>query len=127
MAQQIKRKKLVILIETKLEALKWLDTGESINKIVANLGVGEVTVRDWRRNRTKIEQWLTLKASASYDRKSIKSASKSEFKEVNDALFLWFVQQRKIECHCLNQFCKKQFQSIILRRKFVFGECWLIE
>lgn len=46
-----KRKRVVVSLETKFNAIKRVDNGESIKNVAAELGVGEVTVGDWRRKR----------------------------------------------------------------------------
>lgn len=92
MANQVKRKKVVVSIETKLEALKKLDSGYTIKAVAAMYGVGEVTVGDWRRNRKTFEQWFSNQASSTTGRKTMKS---SDYESVGHALFLWFTQQRQ--------------------------------
>jgi len=44
-------------LDVKRRTLKRLDEGKSIKKIVKELGVGEVTVGNWRRKRVKIRKW----------------------------------------------------------------------
>lgn len=92
-----KGKRKFVSIKTKLEALKRLDKGETIKKIAAEYGVGEVTVGDWRRNRDKIEKFASEKCSdkSSNERKSMK---KAEYEKTSEALFLWFCQQRNKGC-----------------------------
>ncbi|CAG9839408.1 unnamed protein product [Diabrotica balteata] len=43
-----KWKRIVVSLKTKVNAFKRLDKGESIKKVVSDLGVGEVTVGDWK-------------------------------------------------------------------------------
>lgn len=78
-------------MQKKLEAIKRLDLGESIKRVANDIGVGEVTVGDWKRNRHKIEQWCSKQVDSETNRKSMK---KSEFEKIGEALFLWFTQQR---------------------------------
>lgn len=87
-----KRKKIVINVEQKLEALRRLDKGEIIRHVAADYGVGEVTVGDWRRNRSNLEQFAITSGNAITTRKSMKSA---EFDKIDKALFLWFTQVRE--------------------------------
>ena len=39
---------------TKSEAIQRISNGEQIKKVVENLGVGTVTIRDWKRKRKYI-------------------------------------------------------------------------
>lgn len=89
-----KAKRRFVPIKIKLEALKRLDNGETLKKLAAEYGVGEVTVGDWRRNRDKIEKFSTNKCSniSTCVRKTMK---KSEYEKTSEALFLWFSQQRQ--------------------------------
>lgn len=91
MMEQNKRKRVVISIEEKLKAIRRVEAGETIKAVAQNYGVGEVTVGDWKRNRTKIEQWCMKQASSSSGRKSMKTG---EYERVNEILFMWFNQQR---------------------------------
>lgn len=45
-----KRKKVVVSMEQKLEAIKRLDKGETMQKVADDFGVGRVTVGDWKKN-----------------------------------------------------------------------------
>lgn len=94
MSSKGERKKKFVPLHIKLEALKRLDKGETLKKLAAEYGVGEVTVGDWRRNRSKLEQFTSNKCSGilSNSRKSMKSA---EYNKTSEALFMWFSQQRQ--------------------------------
>lgn len=89
--EQNKRKRIVIPIEDKLKAIRRVEAGESIKIVAQDFGVGEVTVGDWKRNRTKIEEWCMKQASSSLGRKSMKTG---DYEKVNESLFIWFNQQR---------------------------------
>ncbi|XP_066257537.1 jerky protein homolog-like [Euwallacea similis] len=91
MMEQNKRKKIVVLIEEKLKAIRRIEAGETIKVVARDYGVGEVTVGDWKRNCTKIEKWCINQASSSSGRKSMKTG---DYERVNEALFMWFNQQR---------------------------------
>lgn len=86
-----KRKRIVVPIEEKLKAIRRIQAGETIKIVARDYGVGEVTVGDWNRNSTKIEEWCIKQASSSSRRKSMK---KGDYEKVNEALFTWFTQQR---------------------------------
>lgn len=88
-----KRKKIVVTIEQKLEAIKRLDSGESAKKIAFELGVGKSTVGDWKKQRAEIEKWCASQASGS-GIKVRKTMQKGKHLEVEEALFLWYEQLR---------------------------------
>ena len=85
-----KRKRIVVSIETKIEALKRLDKGVSIKSVALHLGVGEVTVGDWKRNRAQIEKYFADKTNCSQVRQTMKHC---EFEKTSETLFLWFMQK----------------------------------
>lgn len=89
--EQNKRKRIVVPIEKKLKAIRRIEAGETIKNIARDYGVGEVTVGNWKRNSTKIEDWCIKQASSSSSSKSIKTG---DYEKVNEALFMWFNQQR---------------------------------
>ena len=63
-----------------------MDSGESVNKIALELGVGKTTVGDWRRNRADIEKWCSKQASGS-GVKVRKTMQKRKHVEVEEALY----------------------------------------
>ena len=101
LAMSEKRKRVVLSLQDKLNAIKRLDHGEIIKKVPSDLGVGEVTVGDWRRKRVQIEEWVSQRAQMTGN-KEIKTVSKkrktmknSEYEQTSKALFLWFQQMRE--------------------------------
>lgn len=88
-----KRKKVVVTLEEKLQAIKRMDCGESVNKIALELGVGKTTVGDWRRNRAEIEKWCSKQASDS-GVKVRKTMQQGKHVEVEEALYLWYENLR---------------------------------
>uniref|UniRef100_A0A1B6GWK2 HTH CENPB-type domain-containing protein n=1 Tax=Cuerna arida TaxID=1464854 RepID=A0A1B6GWK2_9HEMI len=88
-----KRKRVVVSLETKLNAIRRLDNGESIRTVAKDLGVGEVTVGDWRRKRAELEKWgaQSLNSNCNSERKTFK---KCEYEKTSEALFLWFSEMR---------------------------------
>lgn len=88
-----KRKKVVVTMEQKLQAIKRLDKGESAKKIAAEMGVGKSTVGDWKKGRSEIEKWCSMQTSSSGIKK-VKMMKKGVYSEINEALFLWFTHNR---------------------------------
>jgi transposase-like protein len=89
-----KRKKVVVSMEQKLEALQRLDKGETMHKVAEEYGVGRVTVGDWKKKRSEIEKLCSARAS-NEGLKERKTMKKCEYEKVSEALFLWFTQQRE--------------------------------
>lgn len=52
-----KRIKVVVSIETNLNAFKRLARGRKMQKIASDVRVGRVRVGDWKRKRSKLEKW----------------------------------------------------------------------
>lgn len=89
-----KRKHVSVSLDVKLETLKRLDAGESIKKLASELGVGEVTVGDWRRKRQKIEKFSVGNFKRDDCFKERKTMRQSDYEKTSEALFMWFSQQR---------------------------------
>lgn len=114
-----KRKRMVVSLETKLSAIKRLDNGESLRKVAADLGVGEVTVCDWRRNRKNIEKWVneSVSAGSGSTRKTMK---KGDYEQTTEVLFLWFSQLRGMGSPVSGPML--QAKAIEFQKKFKDGE-----
>ena len=82
-----KRKRVVITIEQKIEAVKQVENGRLLRNVAADYGVGVSTVSDWVKAKPKFEEHL----SKIPKRKTMK---KAEYEKLNKVLFLWFTQQR---------------------------------
>lgn len=76
--------KELLSLETKLQAVNWLHKGETIKKVASDVGVGEVTVGDWRRKQAKIKNWR-LKKDESDKQQTIKTR---EFEKTSSAPYL---------------------------------------
>jgi len=53
MTTSVKRKKVTVTMEQKLQALFCIDAGESLTKIAHELGVGKQTVSDWKKKTNR--------------------------------------------------------------------------
>lgn len=89
-----KRKKVVVSMEKKLEALNRIDKGEMLKKISEEFGVGTSTVSDWKKNRKEIEDFCfkMISKDSLEGRGTIKKAKNEQ---LDDALFIWFSEQRE--------------------------------
>lgn len=88
-----KRKKVVLSIEQKLNAVKRLEAGESGKKIALELGVGSSTVSDWKKNRVQLETWCSEQATENCS-KLRKTMKKDSHCKISEALFLWHETMR---------------------------------
>lgn len=90
-----KRKKVVVSIDEKYKAIQRMDSGESAQAIAKSLGVGRTTVIGWQKSRVEIMNWCLSHAGPSTSKIERKTMKKSDFENVGEALYLWFVQQRE--------------------------------
>jgi hypothetical protein len=88
-----KRKKVVVSVRQKIEALTGLDKGRSVQKAEEGYCIGYITIDDWKRKRSKIEKWFSTRASNG-GLKNRKAMEKFECQKVSDTSFLWFIQQQ---------------------------------
>jgi len=91
--KRTKRKRCVVTMQQKLTALERLDKGESVKKISDELGVGVTTVKDWKRNKKSTQDYCTQIESEKIlsSRCTLKKPTNDV---VDDALWLWFAQER---------------------------------
>lgn len=88
------RKRKYKSMEQRLQALERLDKGESVQSICRDLNVGKSTINDWRRNRKTIEGFCTQIETEKVLQKRC-TLRKAKHELVEDALWLWFVQERR--------------------------------
>lgn len=94
MATQQKRKRIVCTLQKKLEVIQRLDNGESVQKLSSELGIGVTTIKDWRKNRKNIESY-SMTVEGEEGLKNRKMLKKPKFDVLDDALWIWFCQERR--------------------------------
>lgn len=89
-----KRKKVVVSMDKKLDAINRIDKGEALKKIAAELGVGTSTVSDWKKQRKEIEDFC-CKMICKDSLEGRGTAKKAKNETLDDALFMWYSAQRE--------------------------------
>lgn len=124
-ADKTKRKRIVVTIQQKLEALHRIDSGATLCEIARQYGVSANTVGDWKRCRKTIEKFASQKLSE-VGRKSMKPAV---YPKTNQAVHSWFQQQKSLGLYVSGPMVtakakefSKQFAD---ENKFVASEGWL--
>ena len=75
-------------MQKRLEAIFWIDKGDTLKTITADYGVGISIVCKWRKNRTQIEDVCAkMVTKDSLGNRSRTRKAKNE--SLDDALFLW--------------------------------------
>ncbi|XP_076230936.1 cag [Calliopsis andreniformis] len=89
-----KRKKVIVTMEKKLEALSRIDKGEPLRRVAIDLGVGVSTVSDWKKNREEIEDFCAkmLSRDCLGNRGTTKKAKNVI---LDDALYVWYIEKRE--------------------------------
>lgn len=119
MATQQKRKRIVCTLQKKLEVLQRLDNGESVQKLSCELGIGVTTIKDWKKNRRNIESYaMTVEGEEAL--KNIKMLKKPKFDVLDDALWIWFCQERRKGTPLSGPIIKEK--AAILHKKIVGDE-----
>lgn len=88
-----KRKHSACTLQEKLEVLKRLDKGETATKLAVEFGVGKATISDWKKNRSKIEQFCTATSEKTLEQRC--NSTNSIYEKLDEATFLWFTQERQ--------------------------------
>lgn len=87
------RKHSTLTLKDKLRIIEMLDKGDSYPIIARKFGIGRSTVGDIKKNKDKILKFVSLTERGPGVRKTLK---KSENPVLEDALFTWFLQQRRL-------------------------------
>lgn len=88
-----KRKRVVLSIKTKHEIIQKLENGESAAKLAKIYGIGKATITGIKSQKCAIENYL-LQADSLDASTSRKSLMVPKNKNVDDAVFQWFLQNR---------------------------------
>lgn len=123
-----KRKRVVLSMENKVKALYRLDKGEHIKSVALDLGVGESTVKDWRRNRKEIEKFChQVESDVSLNTRS--TLKKPKHEHLDNALWLWFNQEKRKGAAISGPILKEKAlvlnQKIGIENRFSASEGWL--
>jgi transposase-like protein len=96
-ARKVKRKKVVLSLEEKLDILEQIEKGTSYTIIAERYGIGKSTVTDIKKSKHKLEAFKKkskemgrLKATAEQ-----KTLNLGTYDKLDEALYIWFRQQRE--------------------------------
>ena len=91
--QPPKRRKKVLTIKQKLDALSRLEKGESAQKLALELDVGIQTIRDFKKQKQKLIEFTRdcVSGAAAKTRKVVK---KSAFENLDACMIQWVKQKR---------------------------------
>lgn len=121
----VKRKHKTLSLSEKWEIIKRIDRGETPSAISKEYDIGRPTVYDIVKNREKIEKFIKSVDDEPRNRKTLKT---SELPEVEDALFIWFKQQRNrnapISGDILKQKAQFFYQEITKKTDFRASHGW---
>lgn len=87
----VKRKHKTLTISDKWDIIKRIDSCETPTAVAKFYGIGRPTIYDIMKNKEKIEGFMKSVEDDHLNRKTLRT---SEFPEVEEALFIWFKQQR---------------------------------
>ncbi|XP_057657371.1 jerky protein homolog-like [Diorhabda carinulata] len=90
-----KRKRVVLSLTDKLKIIEQLDKGVTGKKLSEIYGVGEATICDIKNSKSTLLNfvWVFENEDGSSSRKTMKTATN---KNLEDAVFKWFLQQRSM-------------------------------
>ena len=92
-SRTVKRKRVVLSIETKLAILDKVAKGATQSDLAREYNIGRSTVTDLKRNEAKLREFAT-----GLDDQGISSSRKimrlAKEQQVEEAVYLWFVQKR---------------------------------
>lgn len=105
----MKRKHVTLTLEQKYMVLKDIENGLSHSKAARKYNIGKSTVRDIKRKENEIQTIINKGGISTKKRKTLKA---STYKKTEEALFLWFVQERNNGIHISDEFIKANAMKI---------------
>lgn len=91
----VKRKRVVLSIQQKLEIINLLEKGRTVKSIKDEYNIGEQTVRDIRGQKDNLLKFASA-AESSSGLKKRKTMKKATFETLDKAMIEWFTQQRAL-------------------------------
>lgn len=126
MSLAVKRKHKTLSLVDKNEILNRLERGETIVSLSKTYGVGRATIHDIRKNSEKIKTFCGKNENLKSLRKTMKTG---EFPQVEDSLYLWFLQERKRHTPISGEILKEKarffYRKIMENDDFHASEGWL--
>ena len=92
-----KRRRLVLSVEDKLDILKLIEAGTSHSIIADRYGIGKSTVGDIKKNKSRLEVFKKKTEDMGMKKACQKVMKFGEYKELDEALHIWFRQQRELD------------------------------
>ncbi|CAM1324768.1 Uncharacterised protein r2_g3362 [Pycnogonum litorale] len=97
-----KRKRVNLSIGDKLELIKKLESGVSVARVCEIYGVKKQTVSDIRKAKDKLRKYaVKFNVDSSKDKKGVihvrRHIKDPQSKELEEAVFKWYVQQRSVK------------------------------
>jgi hypothetical protein len=110
----IKRKRIVLFTEPKHQLINKHENGAKVSTLKREYNVGEQTVRDLIKNKSRLITFAGVPDSA--DRMSKRKSMKSStYDELDQTMVLWFSQQRAQGIPYMGKF-------VLLKQSIFFGE-----
>lgn len=126
MSLPVKRKHKTLSLVDKNKILKRLERGETLVSLAKEFGVGRATIHDIRKNSEKIKNFCGKNENVKSSRKTLKPG---EFPQVEDSLYLWFLQERERHTPISGEILKEKarffYKKIMNNDDFHASEGWL--
>lgn len=124
----LKRKRVVLSIQQKLEIIEKLEKGQSVKVLANDYGIGEQTVRDLKKKKSELLSFACSSDTASGMKKR-KTMKKSTYDDLDKAMVQWFSQQRAQGNPINGLICAEKakyfFEALGLEGKFDASSGWL--
>ncbi|XP_025192185.1 jerky protein homolog-like [Melanaphis sacchari] len=121
------RKHVTLKLQDMLKVIQLINKGTSYSTISKQFGIGVSTISDIKNNKEKIEKFVIETENGPGKRKTLK---KPENPNVESAVFMWFIQQRRLHVPVSGEMlCEKarSFHRQFSKNNHSFNACkgWL--
>lgn len=121
-----KRKHQTLTLKIKMEILRKVDSGLKVTDIAKSYKVPRPTIYSIIKNRGKIETFVKTADSVTGSRQTTRCG---EYKQMEEALYLWFIQERRrntpITADIFKQKALYFYENIYKKTDFRASDGWL--
>ena len=91
---EAKRERIVLSLEKKLQVIDYIDQGFSRSRVSEMFGIEKSTISNIKKSKEKLRVFCTTMDDLSVSTKGRKVMQKANDSALDEALYLWFLQQR---------------------------------
>ena len=93
MVQEVKRRKVVLTVNEKLDILQFIGAGTSYAVIAEKFGIAKSTVANIKKDASKLEAFKKRTIEMGFKKATAKRMRVGEYEKIDEVPYIWFRQQ----------------------------------